>query len=206
MLSLYQPGNNLAGANIAKWTGATFATINLRVNDSSPSPIGGTPINAIPRIKLIDAGSIDSPRISFRSLASDRTRYIFCKKYFDSRFFFFFRLQGRVSVRVAVAAEILLGQGYRRLYRLADEHVFRLWLRVSWKHWTIGDYTAHRSVRWLKKVVLRGLSSFSFVRVFIIKREGKEDWTMIVFGRVSIRLENEQQRRVFSFLDTWINV
>lgn len=62
-------------------------------------------------------------------------------------FFFFFRLQGRVSVRVAVAAEILLGQGYRRLHRLADEHVFRLWLRVPWKYWTISDYTAHRSVR-----------------------------------------------------------
>lgn len=57
--------------------------------------------------------------------------------------FFFFRLQGRVSVRVAVAAEILLGQGYRRLHRLADEHVFRLWLRVPWKYWTISDYTAH---------------------------------------------------------------
>lgn len=72
---------------------------------------------------------------------------IFREKIFSSLVSFFFRLQGRVSVRVAVAAEILLGQGHRRLHRLADEHVFRLWLRVSWKYWTIGDYTAHRSVR-----------------------------------------------------------
>lgn len=72
---------------------------------------------------------------------------IFREKIFSSLVSFFFRLQGRVSVRVAVAAEILLGQGHRRLHRLADEHVFRLWLRVPWKYWTIGDYTAHRSVR-----------------------------------------------------------
>lgn len=91
VLSLYHPGNNLARANIAKWTGATFATINLRVNDSSPSPIGGTPINAIPRIKLIDAESTDSPPEFHFEVWPTRIEhvYIFCKKYFDSRFFFF---------------------------------------------------------------------------------------------------------------------
>lgn len=38
VLSLHHPGNNLARANIAKRTGATFATINSRVNDSSLLP------------------------------------------------------------------------------------------------------------------------------------------------------------------------
>lgn len=38
VLSLHYPGNNLARANIAKRTGATFATINSRVNDSSLLP------------------------------------------------------------------------------------------------------------------------------------------------------------------------
>lgn len=37
---------------------------------------------------------------------------IFREKIFSSLVSFFFRLQGRVSVRVAVAAEILLGQGH----------------------------------------------------------------------------------------------
>lgn len=54
VLSLHHPGNNLARANIAKRTGATFATINSRQRFVPPPQLVGDPppINAIPRIKL----------------------------------------------------------------------------------------------------------------------------------------------------------
>ena len=61
-----------------------------------------------------------------------------------------YRLQRRVRLRVAVTAEILLGQGRRRLHRLADEHVLRLWIRVSRKHGTFGGNTAHRQVKYIQ--------------------------------------------------------
>mgnify|MGYP004605606273 CR=1 FL=1 len=51
---------------------------------------------------------------------------------------------------MAVTAEILLGQGHRRLHRLADEHVLRLRIRVSREHGTFGGDAAHRQVKYIQ--------------------------------------------------------
>lgn len=198
VLSLHHPGNNLARANIAKRTGATFATINSRVNDSSLLPNWWGTLPQLMRFRELNFNRRRIDRFLLPRFISKfgkrglNTVHFPWKNVFRVSFFFlfFFRLQGRVSVRVAVAAEILLGQGYRRLHRLADEHVFRLWLRVPWKYWTISDYTAHRSVRWfwrddLEKVGIKhyvgdigrmylSSSNFSLLE-FIIKREKKRN-------------------------------
>lgn len=83
--------------------------------------------------------------------AGFKSRFLFGNKFSRTLIFNHVRrLQRRVRLRVAVTAEILLGQRRRRLHRLADEHVLRLRIRVSRKHGTFGGNTAHRQVKYIQ--------------------------------------------------------